>query len=150
MLQFVNFKDEYPKMYIDLYGTIQDKKDINYFTDIWESCYKFNKKDKFTLFINTTNYAPSVSDIQYCYSIIMFIGKIKDLRLYCKHYDNLKRAIIIVNNNLTRHLLSIIFSLVTPLATIYIVESKNKAEELYNNFNDNIINDYSNVSIINI
>jgi len=79
----------------------------------------------------------------------MFISKIKDLRLHCKHYDNLKRAIIIVNNNLTRYLLSTIFSFVTPLATIYIVECKNKAEELYYNFNNNIINNYSDVSIIN-
>ena len=149
MSQFINYKDEYPKMYINLHGTIKDKKDVDYFTDTWESCYKFNKKDKFTLIINTTNYIPSILDLQYCYNILIFINKIKDLRLHCEHYDKLKRAIIIVNNNLTRYLLSSMFSFVTPLAPIYIVESKNKAEELYNNFSNNIVNDYQDVSIIN-
>ena len=39
MSQFIKYKDEYPKMYIDLHGTIKDKKDVDYFTDTWESCY---------------------------------------------------------------------------------------------------------------
>ena len=62
----------------------------------------------------------------------------------------LKHSIIIVNNTITRHLLEFIFSFQTPLANIYIVETIESAEYLYYNFENNIENNYFNVSIIKV
>jgi hypothetical protein len=151
MTDFVIFSyDSYPKINVNLTGYIKSTNDFDSFINGWESLYVNNNDVKFTLIINTLSYNSSLYDLKYCYSLIQFLNKIKEKRLVDKNYNKLKHSIIIVNNTITRYLLEFIFSFQTPLANIYIVETIESAEYLYYNFENNIENNYFNVSIIKV
>ena len=151
MTDFAIFNyDSYPKINVNLNGYLKNDNDFYSFINGWESLYISNSDKKFTLIINTTSYNSSLFDLKYCYSLIQFLNKIKEKRLVDNNYDKLKHSIIIVNNSITRYLLEFIFSFQSPLANIYIVETVESAEYLYYNFENNIENNYLNVSIIKV
>ena len=136
---FVCFdSSNYPLIDITLKGKITDIDDVNMFINNWELCYDNNNPKKFIFIINTLQYIPSLYDLKYTRKLLRFISKIKEKMIFEKKYSKLDKSIIIVNSNITRHLLKMIFSIQTPLSTIYIVESVENATILYNNFIHNI------------
>lgn len=151
MTDFAIFNyDSYPKINVNLNGYLKNDNDFYSFINGWESLYMSNSDKKFTLIINTLSYNSSLFDLKYCYSLIQFLNKIKEKRLVDKNYNKLKHSIIIVNNTITRYLIEFIFSFQSPLANIYIVETIESSEYLYYNFENNIENNYLNVSIIKV
>ena len=139
---------KYPLIDITLKGKIKDVDDVNTFINKWELCYDINNPKMFIFVINTLQYIPSLYDLKYSMKLLRFIRKIKDKMVFERKYSKLDKSIIIVNSHITRHLLKMIFSLQTPLSTIYIVESVEDANILYYNFIHDIECNLMNVSVI--
>ena len=140
----------FPRINVSLNGEIKPG-DYELFENQWMECYDYDiSKGKFTFVINTLKFKAYTSNLRHSYLLSKFIGSIKEKRKTEKKYDRLERSIIIVNNTLVRYLFQTIFLVQTPLAPIYIVQSQEKANELYYNFINNIENDYSGVSVIKV
>ena len=148
---FANFdKLLFPRINVTLNGEI-GSEDYESFENQWMECYDHDiNKGKFTFVMNTLNFQGYVHNLRHSYLLSKFIGNIKEKRKMDKKYDRLERSIIIVNNTLVRYLLQTVFLVQTPLAPIYIVQSQEKANELYYNFIHKIENNYSNVSVIQV
>ena len=123
-------------------NNIVDNNDFVSFCNNFES-YD-SRKQKYTFVIDTTNvgYVP----IKYAYLMAIFIKKLKNRK---KTMNNvyLDRSIIVCNNIYIRRLLEVIFSLQSPISNVYIVDSYDKVENLYNNLQTSIHFYESDVSV---
>ena len=139
----------YPRINIFLDGSIENDDDYTSFVTQWENSY-LNNMRKFTFVINTLKYNASISDLRYSFRLSTFINSIKEKRKQDRKYNRLQRSIIIVNSTLVRYLLETVFFFQQPLAPVYIVESIEKANQLFYNFENDIENNYSDVSVIGL
>ena len=139
----------YPRINIFLNGAIENDDDYRSFVTQWENSY-LNNIRKFTFVINTLKYNASISDLRYSFRLSSFINSIKEKRKQDRKYNRLQRSIIIVNSTLVRYLLETVFFFQQPLAPVYIVESVEKANQLFYNFENDIENNYSDVSVVGL
>ncbi len=139
----------YPRINIFLNGAIENDDDYRSFVTQWENSY-LNNIRKFTFVINTLKYNASISDLRYSFRLSAFINSIKEKRKQDRKYNRLQRSIIIVNSTLVRYLLETVFFFQQPLAPVYIVESVEKANQLFYNFENDIENNYSDVSVVGL
>ena len=139
----------YPRINIFLNGVIENDDDYTSFVTQWENSY-LNNVRKFTFVINTLKYNASISDLRYSFRLSSFINSIKEKRKQDRKYNRLQRSIIIVNSTLVRYLLETVFFFQQPLAPVYIVESVEKANQLFYNFENDIENNYSDVSVVGL
>lgn len=139
----------YPRINIFLDGAIENDDDYRSFVTQWENSY-LNNIRKFTFVINTLKYNASISDLRYSFRLSAFINSIKEKRKQDRKYNRLQRSIIIVNSTLVRYLLETVFFFQQPLAPVYIVESVEKANQLFYNFENDIENNYSDVSVVGL
>ena len=139
----------YPRINIFLNGAIENDDDYRSFVTQWENSY-LNNIRKFTFVINTLKYNASISDLRYSFQLSAFINSIKEKRKQDRKYNRLQRSIIIVNSTLVRYLLETVFFFQQPLAPVYIVESVEKANQLFYNFENDIENNYSDVSVVGL
>ena len=139
----------YPRINIFLNGAIENDDDYRSFVTQWENSY-LNNIRKFTFVINTLKYNASISDLRYSFRLSGFINSIKEKRKQDRKYNRLQRSIIIVNSTLVRYLLETVFFFQQPLAPVYIVESVEKANQLFYNFENDIENNYSDVSVVGL
>ena len=139
----------YPRINIFLNGAIENDDDYRSFVTQWENSY-LNNIRKFTFVMNTLKYNASISDLRYSFRLSAFINSIKEKRKQDRKYNRLQRSIIIVNSTLVRYLLETVFFFQQPLAPVYIVESVEKANQLFYNFENDIENNYSDVSVVGL
>ena len=107
-----------------LYNNINDEY-FNSFINEWQNIYKHKKN--FILIFNTINV--SIISIKYCIKMSKFISKLKEEKI-----QFLQKNIIIINNNIVKYMLNIIFNIQKPVAPVYLIE----------------LNDNTNIKIIKI
>ena len=86
---------------------------FNNFIEEWESLYKLKKN--FIFIFNTKNIG--MMPLYYSVQMSQFISKLKKEP---KQY--LQKSIIIVNSNIVKFMLNIIFTYQTPVAPVYLIE----------------------------
>lgn len=114
---------------------------FNNFIEEWQRLYKLKKN--FIFIFNTKNVG--LMPLSYSIQMSQFISKLKKEP---KQY--LQKSIIIVNNNIVKYMLNIIFTFQSPVASVYIVElnhhTNNNITKILNN--NVILNDPDITSII--
>lgn len=114
---------------------------FNNFIEEWERLYKLKKN--FIFIFNTKNVG--LMPLSYSIQMSQFISKLKKEP---KQY--LQKSIIIVNSNIVKYMLNIIFTFQSPVAPVYIVElnhhTNNNITKILNN--NVILNDPDITSII--
>ena len=114
---------------------------FNNFIEEWQRLYKLKKN--FIFIFNTKNVG--LMPLSYSIQMSQFISKLKKEP---KQY--LQKSIIIVNNNIVKYMLNIIFTFQSPVAPVYIVElnhhTNNNITKILNN--NVILNDPDITSII--
>ena len=95
-----------------LYNNINDEY-FNSFINEWQNIYKYKKN--FILIFNTINV--SIISIKYCIKMSKFISKLKEEKI-----QFLQKSIIIINNNIVKYMLNIIFNIQKPVAPVYLIE----------------------------
>jgi len=110
---FFNFDlTNFPLVYIDLSGNINNDKDFKLFTEKWLDLY--NKKEQFYLIFNTKNLLSA--NIKYVFYMAIFIKKIKLLKK-----KNLISSKILLYNNYIYKLATFIFYIEKPIAPIELI-----------------------------
>ena len=113
-----------------LYNKI-NKLYFNNFIEEWENLYKLKKK--FIFIFNTKNVG--LMPLSYSIQMSQFISKLKKEP---KQY--LQKSIIIVNSNIVKYMLNVIFTFQSPVAPVYIVELNNHTNNNINKIlNNNIL-----------
>ena len=116
-------KKELPLIRIKLSNTIRSGEEFEAFTSEWKACDVMRKQYTFmfdTLEVGFVN-------IKYAFKMAQFIQTLKTdiANVY------LEKSIIICKHSYIRYMLSFIFNLQKPVAPVYIVDSREKAEALY-------------------
>jgi len=115
---------QFPHVHVAL-RTIHEEDDFTEFCRLWQ-CFD-NRKVNYTFIFDATNvgYIP----VKYAYRMCNFISKLKEKK---KRENNvfLEKSIIISDKWYVNSLLYLIFSLVKPVAPVYIVQSKQRASRL--------------------
>lgn len=108
--------DNFPNIYIDLSGYINNDDDFKLFTQEWLSIYE--RKQQFTLFFNTKNLQGS--NLKYTIYMAFFIKKIKSLK-----YNYLIESKIYIYNKYIFKLAKLIFYFEKPIAKIELLLYEN-------------------------
>jgi len=122
---FGTFNDtNFPHIYVTL-NTIEDDDDFTTFCETWKSYDK--RRQNYTFIFDATNvgYIP----VKYAYKMSEFISELKEK----KNKENnvfLEKSIIISNKWYVNSLLYLIFSLVKPVAPVYLINDIEKANQL--------------------
>lgn len=90
---------------------------LNSFFNEWKQLYQNNKE--FTLIFETTDMVQNFTIITHSFKIIEFIKELKRLP------KNMKKSIIVVNNDFIKNILFYIFHMETPVCTVYITKPTN-------------------------
>ena len=116
-------RTKFPLVYIKLSGTISSDEEFESFTTEWKSYDEMRKPYSFIFDSEEVGFV----NIKYAVKIAQFIQTLKE------QIDNvyLEKSIIICNRTYIHYMLSFIFYLQKPVAPVYIVNSKEKANELY-------------------
>lgn len=110
---FFNFDlTNFPLVYIDLSGNINNDIDFKLFTEKWLDLY--NKKENFYLIFNTKNLLGA--NIRYVFYMAFFIKKIKSLKK-----KNLISSKLLLYNNYIYKLATFIFYIEKPIAPIELI-----------------------------
>ena len=104
--------EKYSVIKVMLYNNINDEY-FNSFINEWQNIYKYKKN--FILIFNTINV--SIISIKYCIKMSKFISKLKEEKV-----QFLQKSIIIINNNIVKYMLNIIFTIQKPVAPVYLIE----------------------------
>lgn len=104
--------EKYSVIKVMLYNNINDEY-FNSFINEWQNIYKYKKN--FILIFNTINV--SIISIKYCIKMSKFISKLKEEKI-----QFLQKSIIIINNNIVKYMLNIIFNIQKPVAPVYLIE----------------------------
>ena len=122
---FGTFDDtDFPHIYVTL-NTIEDDDDFTTFCETWKSYDK--KRQNYTFIFDATKvgYIP----VKYAYKMSGFISKLKQQKAK-ENNVFLEKSIIISNKWYVNSLLYLIFSLVKPVAPVYLVNDIEKANQL--------------------
>ena len=130
----------FPIVKVTFNEKIESEEDFNEFLKKWVLLYD-NKKN-FTFIFDVSNV--SSFNISYVFKMRKFIKKIKEFP-----YQYLKKSLIIVSNKYTKYLLSLVFSVQKPIATVYIYDKKPEEKliinNLINNINENNIDNFKTI-----
>lgn len=111
---------------------LHNKINETYFNDFikkWKDLYKLKKK--FVFIFNTKNIG--LMPLSYSIQMSQFISKLKK-----EPIQYLEKSIIIVNSNIVKYMLNIIFTYQSPVAPVYLVELNNNTNNIINNILNNI------------
>jgi hypothetical protein len=133
---FAEFNEsQFPIIKITLNNSIENDDDFNNFLNGWLKYYQQKKEVIFLFDTINVGYIP----IKYCFKMSTFIRELKQVD---KQY--LQRSFIVANSWIVKTLLRIIFSMQSPVATVYIV----RTQELALLMNQDII-DTKSISLYN-
>ena len=128
---------KFPTVKVTFNEKIESEDDFNEFLKKWVLLYD-NKKD-FTFILDVSNV--SSFNISYVFKMRKFIKKIKEFP-----YQYLKKSLIVVSNKYIKYLLSLVFSVQKPIATVYIYDKKSEEQlnlnDLMKNIDENIIDNF--------
>ena|SRR6056300_404564 len=113
-------KENFPNVYVKI-DHINNNDDYFSFENTWLDLYKEKKDFIFVINIKDIGHVSMI----YVYKLVQLISLLKREE---KQY--LKYSIIIVNTNIIKHLLNIIFMITTPVAPVYIVDKADYYKEL--------------------
>jgi len=122
---FGTFNDtNFPHIYITL-NTIETDDDFTTFCETWKSYDK--KRQNYTFIFDATNvgYIP----VKYAYKMSEFISELKQKKIK-ENNVFLEKSIIISNKWYVNSLLYLIFSLVKPVAPVYLINDIEKTNQL--------------------
>jgi hypothetical protein len=115
--------DKFPLVNVKLSKNIENDNDLDKFFETWLKLYKLKKK--FTFLFDTTD-CGSIN-IRYCYAMAEFIKKLKKTEK--EHY--LEYSIIILKSSIVKFLVKTIFLITKPVSKVYIVNSSEDANKVY-------------------
>ena len=128
---------KFPTVKVTFNEKIESEDDFNEFLKKWVLLYN-NKKD-FTFIFDVSNV--SSFNISYVFKMRKFIKKIKEFP-----HQYLKKSLIVVSNKYIKYLLSLVFSVQKPIATVYIYDKKPEEQlnlnDLMKNIDENIIDNF--------
>ena len=128
---------KFPTVKVTFNEKIESEDDFNEFLKKWVLLYD-NKKD-FTFILDVSNV--SSFNISYVFKMRKFIKKIKEFP-----HQYLKKSLIVVSNKYIKYLLSLVFSVQKPIATVYIYDKKHEEQlnlnDLMKNIDENIIDNF--------
>ena len=128
---------KFPTVKVTFNEKIESEDDFNEFLKKWVLLYD-NKKD-FTFILDVSNV--SSFNISYVFKMRKFIKKIKEFP-----HQYLKKSLIVVSNKYIKYLLSLVFSVQKPIATVYIYDKKHEEQlnlnDLIKNIDENIIDNF--------
>ena len=104
--------DDFPRVKVDISGTIINDEDFSSFTQQWLNLY--NNEKSFEFIFNTKN--AGLIHIKYCFYMALFIKLIKK-----KPIQYLTKSTIYVYNKYIFHLFKFIFFLEKPVAPIILI-----------------------------
>lgn len=116
-------KRRFPLIHIKLSGTIHSDAEFDSIVQEWKLCNDTRKP--YTIIFDSTD--AGIIDIKYAVKIAHFIQTLKTQ----SDAVYLEKSIIICKGTYIRSMLSVIFKLQKPNSPVYIVNSKEKANELY-------------------
>lgn len=106
--------------------------DYNNMVQSWLSYYEDDNIDEFTLVFKGDN--DNNIPMSYAYKLSNFIKKIKNKRRKdYKKYNKLSQSIVLIKSKNMRMLLNLLFTLVTPIADLYITSNVEQTNILINN-----------------
>ena len=135
--------DYFPKVVVNLHSV----KDTMLLINHWLKLYELNTP--FTFIFNLNNLNANLKDLSHGMLLANFIKKIKKNRqINPNKYNLLKESIIIVKDKLSNTFIRSIFNLTSPLSNTYIVNSTQKADEIYECILKDKDIDFNNVKLI--
>ena len=124
-------KTFFPLVIIKFKDTIESDEELQNFEKIWLDLYEDKKEFIFLFDTSELGYV----NVQYCYKLKKVIDKIRS-----QEYHYLRKSIIIVSNVYIKHLLTLIFNITKPVATVYIYNSENDDTSNTNKFYIDLLN----------
>jgi hypothetical protein len=123
-----------------LYNEINELH-FNSFIEEWKSLYKL--KNNFIFIFNTKKIG--ILPLYYSIQMSQFISKLKKEP---KQY--LQKSIIIVNSNIVKYMLNIIFTYQTPVAPVYLIELNDNTNDIIDKIvnNENELINKTNITTI--
>ena len=135
--------DYFPKVVVNLHSV----KDTMLLINHWLKLYELNTP--FSFIFNLNNLNANLKDLSHGILLANFIKKIKKNRqINPSKYNLLKESIIIVKDKLSNTFIRSVFNLTSPLSNTYIVNSIQKAEEIYECILKDKDIDFNNVKLI--
>ncbi len=135
--------DYFPKVIVNLHSVKDTMSLINH----WLKLYELNTP--FTFIFNLNNLNANLKDLSHGILLANFIKKIKKNRqINPNKYNLLKESIIVVKDKLSNTFIRSVFNLTSPLSNTYIVNSIQKAEEIYECILKDKDIDFNNVKLI--
>lgn len=127
---------------IKMNNTIQDDNDFNLFLKSWLQLYNLKKDFIFIFDTSNVGFIP----IKYSFKMCSFIKNLKS-----REYQYLQKSIILVNSNIVKRMLDLIFYLQPPVAPVYIINDVNHIKSiLENNVSEDIITILPGKSFLNL
>ncbi len=123
-------KSNFPLVIIKFGAKIENYEDLNIFFDTWSSLYQDEKNFTFLLDTGECGKIP----IKYSYYMAK---KIKEIKKLPKHY--LQQTIVIIKSRWMTRLIKLLFSIVKPIAPVYIVKTNTDAEKIYYRLKNNLL-----------
>ena len=128
---FVNFElDKFPLVLVKFGSTISGQEDLDIFFNQWLQFYQDRKH--FTYLLDTSECGKI--GISYCRYIAKNISQIKKEK---EHF--LERTIVIISSKWITYLMKFLFTLIKPVAPVYIVQDSETALELYDRLQKNLL-----------
>ena len=121
---------------------IKDDNDFDNFLNDWLQLY--NLKKDFIFIFDTTNvgYVP----IKYSFKMSAFIKNLKR-----NDYQYLKKSIILVQSNLVKNMLDLIFYIQPPVAPVYLTQNQEDINDILNDIiSQNIVTILPGKSFLNL
>ena len=138
MFSHFNLND-FPFVNVTFENYVENDLEIDNFLESWLKID--NNNIDYNLIFDTRNI--KFINPKYIFKIIPVMQKLRNSK---KKY--LKRTIIIVNSGVLRKLLELLFGMQKPISHVYIVDSRELADELITNFKKNVTTVPENVSEI--
>ena len=123
-------KSNFPLVIIKFGKEIKDYEDLNKFFDTWVSLYQ--EKLHFSYLLDTSECGKI--PVKYCYYMAK---KIKEIKKLPEHY--LKQTVVIIKSRWMTRLIKLLFSIVKPIAPVYIVKNNTDAEKIYYRLKNNLL-----------
>ncbi len=128
---FVNYDHSaFPLVKVIFSKNIENDKELDVFFTEWLQLYQ--QKKQFTFLLDTSNCGNI--NIKYCYQIAKQVSVIKKLKI-----QYLQKTIIVLESKWIKNLMRILFSLIKPIAPVYIVKNKTDAENLFFRLENNLL-----------
>ncbi len=115
-------------VYVTLNPVIENDQDFDTFLYKWMELYY--KKKEFIFIFDTCNVG--FIPLKYSLRMTIFIKKLKK-----QPHQYLQKSIILINNNVVKHMLEFIFMLQPPVAPVFITNIKSEIDSIIDNEHHN-------------